>query len=151
MMADVRMSHVPYRGTGLALQDVAAGLVTMSFDSYGPMMPLIQSGNLRALAVTSTRRFPHLPDIPTINETIPGFEVGVINYLCMRSGTPRPVIDRLNQALVKVLAQPDLHEKMRIAGSSTPASSTPEELGATLRAEAEKWGEVIRRAGISAG
>jgi tripartite-type tricarboxylate transporter receptor subunit TctC len=151
LRAGVRLSHVPYRGTGLALRDVAAGLVTMSFDSYGPMVPLIQAGHLRVLAVTSPRRNAELPEAPTIAETIRGFDVGVINFICVRSGTPRPIIDRLNQAFVKVLAQPALHDRMRAAGSSPPVSSTPEELGATLRAEVEKWGEVIRRAEIRAG
>lgn len=151
MEADIRMSHVPYRGTGPALQDVAAGRVTMSIDSLGPMVPLLQAGNLRAIAVSSAERMPELPDVPTIAETIPGFEVGVINYICVRTGTPAPIIQRLNEALVRVLADPDLKERMRAAGSSPPLSSTPEELGAMLRSESAKWGEVIRRAGIRAG
>ncbi len=151
MEAGIRMSHVPYRGTGPALQDVAAGRVTMSIDSLGPMVPLLQAGNLRAIAVTSAERMPELPDVPTIAETIPGFEVGVINYICVRAGTAAPIIQRLNEALVRVLADPDLKERMRAAGSSPPLSSTPEELGAMLRSESAKWGEVIRRAGIRAG
>lgn len=150
MEAGIRMSHVPYRGTGPALQDVAAGRVTMSIDSLGPMVPLLQAGNLRAIAVSSAERMPELPDVPTIAETIPGFEVGVINYICVRAGTPAPIIRRLNDALVRVLADPELKERMRAAGSSPPLSSTPEELGAMLRGEAAKWGEVIRRAGIRA-
>ena len=148
MRADIRLSHVPYRGTGLALQDVAAGRVTMSIDSYGPMLPLIQAGHLRPIAVTSAQRMPDLPNIPTVAETIPGFEVTVINYICVRSGTPRPIIDRLNQALVRVLALPELRARMVAAGSSPPVSSTPEELGEMLRSESAMWGEVIRRAGI---
>lgn len=148
MRADIRLSHVPYRGTGLALQDVAAGRVTMSIDSYGPMLPLIQAGHLRPIAVTSAQRMPDLPDIPTVAETIPGFEVTVINYICVRSGTPRPIVERLNRALVRVLAQPELQARMVAAGSSPPVSSTPEELGAMLRSESAMWGEVIRRAGI---
>ncbi len=151
MKTGVQISHVPYRGTSLALRDVAAGLVTMSFDSYGPMIPLIQAGRLRVLAVTSARRNPDLPDVPAVAETVPDFEVGVINYLCVRSGTPRPIIDRLNQALVKVLADSALRERMRAAGSSPPVSSSPEELGAKIRSEVAKWGEVIRRAGIRPG
>ncbi|GGJ33645.1 ABC transporter substrate-binding protein [Neoroseomonas lacus] len=151
MEAGIRMSHVPYRGTGPALQDVAAGRVTMSIDSYGPMLPLLQSGHLRAIAVTSAERMAELPDVPTIGETIPGFEVGVINYICVRSGTPEPIIRRLNQALVQVLADPELKARMQAAGSSPPVSSSPEELGAMLARESAKWGEVIRRAGIQAG
>jgi len=151
MEADIRMSHVPYRGTGPALQDVAAGRVTMSIDSYGPMLPLLQAGHLRPIAVTSAQRQPELADVPTIAETIPGFEVGVINYVCVRAGTPEPIIRRLNQALVQVLADPGLKERMHAAGSSPPVSSTPEELGAMLRSESAKWGAVIRRAGIQVG
>ncbi len=151
MEAGIRMSHVPYRGTGPALQDVAAGRVTMSIDSYGPMVPLLQAGHLRAIAVTSAARMTELPEVPTVGETIPGFEVGVINYICVRSGTPEPIIRRLNQALVRVLADPELAARMQTAGSSPPVSSTPEELGAMLRSESAKWGAVIRRAGIQAG
>ncbi|MCW8085673.1 Bug family tripartite tricarboxylate transporter substrate binding protein [Sabulicella glaciei] len=151
METGVRMSHVPYRGTAQAVQDVAAGRVTMSIDTYGVMIPMIQAGNLRPIAVTSRERYPELPDVPTIGETLPGFEVGVVNYVCVRSGTPRPAIERLNQALVKVLADPGLHARMREAGSSPPMSSTPEELGDILRSEREKWGAVIRRANIRAG
>jgi tripartite-type tricarboxylate transporter receptor subunit TctC len=150
MMADLRMSHVPYRGTGPALQDVAAGRVSLSIDSYGPMIPLIQGGTLRPLAVTSLGTMADTPELPPISATVPGYEVTVVNYICVRSGTPRPIIDRLNQALVKVLASPATAERMRVAGASPPLSSTPEELGDLLRAEAAKWGEVIRRAGIQA-
>jgi tripartite-type tricarboxylate transporter receptor subunit TctC len=150
MDAGIQMSHVPYRGTGPALQDVAAGRVTMSIDSYGPMIPLLQSGHLRAIAVTSAQRLPELPDVPTVSETIPGFEVGVINYICVRADTPGPIVHQLNRALVQVLADPALGARMQAAGSSPPVSSTPEALGDMLRSEAAKWGEVIRRAGIQA-
>jgi tripartite-type tricarboxylate transporter receptor subunit TctC len=149
--AGIRMTHIPYRGTAQAVQDVAAGRVTMSIDTYGVMIPMIQAGNLRPVAVTSRQRYPELPEVPTIGETVPGFEVGVVNYICVRSGTPRSIIERLNQALVEVLAQPSLRERMREAGSSPPLSSTPDELGEILRSEAAKWGPVIRRANIRAG
>jgi tripartite-type tricarboxylate transporter receptor subunit TctC len=130
---------------------VAAGRVTISIDTYGVMIPMIQAGNLRPIAVTSLVRFAEIPEVPTIAETIPGFEVGVVNYICVRSGTPRPVIERLNQALVKVLADPGLAQRMADAGSSPPLSSSPEELGDILRSESTKWGAVIRRANIRAG
>jgi tripartite-type tricarboxylate transporter receptor subunit TctC len=151
MQTGIRMTHVPYRGTAQAVQDVASGRVTMSIDTYGVMIPNIQAGNLRPVAVTSLQRYPELPDVPTIAETIPGFEVGVVNYVCVRSGTPRPIIERLNAAFVKVLADPGLAQRMRDAGSSPPLSSTPEELGDILRSEVAKWGPVIRQAGITAG
>lgn len=125
--------------------------MTTSIDSYGPMVPLLEGGLLRAIAVTSATRMAELPQIPTIAETIPGFEIGVINYVCVRSGTPEPIVRQLNQALVRVLADPELKARMQTAGSSPPVSSSPEELGALLRSESAKWGEVIRRAGIRAG
>jgi len=149
--AGVRLSHIPYRGTGLALQDVAAGRVALSIDSYAPMVPLIQAGNLRPLAVTSAARMAELPGLPTIAETLPGFEVTVVNFICVRAGTPPPVIARLHAALARILADPGLAERMRAAGSSAPESSTPEALGALLRAEVAKWGEVIRGLGLRAG
>jgi len=151
METGIRMTHVPYRGTSQAVADVAAGRVTISIDTYGVMIPMIQAGNLRPIAVTSLQRFPEIPEVPTIAETIPGFEVGVVNYVCVRSGTPAPIIRRLNEAFVKVLGSPVLAERMRDAGSSPPLSSTPEELGDILRAEAAKWGAVIRRANIQPG
>ena len=85
--------------------------MAISIDTYGPMIPLIQAGKLRPVAVTSAQRMPDLPDVPTIAETLPGFEVTVFNYVCVRSGTPQPIIERLNHALVKVLADPSLHEE----------------------------------------
>jgi len=151
METGIRMTHVPYRGTAQAVADVAAGRVSISIDTYGVMIPMIQAGNLRPIAVTSLQRFPELPDVPTIAETIPGFEVGVVNYVCVRSGTPIPIIRRLNEAFVKVLGSPVLAARMREAGSSPPLSSTPEELGDILRAESAKWGAVIRRANIQPG
>ena len=151
METGIRMTHVPYRGTAQAVADVAAGRVNISIDTYGVMIPMIQAGNLRPIAVTSLQRFPELPQVPTIAETIPGFEVGVVNYVCVRSGTPAPIIRRLNEAFVKVLGSPVLAERMREAGSSPPLSSTPEELGDILRTESAKWGAVIRRANIQPG
>ncbi len=150
MQAGIRMNHVPYRGTGPALQDVAMGRVSVSIDSYGPMIPLIQAGTLRPIAVTSIEALPEAPDLPTVATVLPGYEVTVVNYLCVRAGTPRPIIDRLHQGLARVLASPALIERSRAAGASGPRSSTPEELGALLAAERAKWGEVIRGAGIQA-
>ncbi|MEI6161628.1 MAG: tripartite tricarboxylate transporter substrate-binding protein [Roseococcus sp.] len=151
METGIRMTHVPYRGTAQAVADVAAGRVNISIDTYGVMIPMIQAGNLRPIAVTSLERFPEIPEVPTIAETIPGFEVGVVNYVCVRSGTPAAIIRRLNEAFVKVLGSPVLAERMRDAGSSPPLSSTPEELGDILRMEAAKWEAVIRRANIQPG
>jgi tripartite-type tricarboxylate transporter receptor subunit TctC len=146
--AGIDMLHVPFRGTGPALQEVASGRVSMAIDTYGVMVPALQAGRLRALATSAAQRMPNLPDLPAIAETLPGFEVTVFNYLCVRAGTPRPIIDRLSRAVAKVISDPALQQRMAAAGTSPPASSTPEELGALLRSESAKWRSVIERAGI---
>lgn len=151
MVADIQITHVPYRGTGPALQDVASGRVSFAIDSYAPMIPHLQAGNMRPIAVTSLTRHPDLPEVPTVAETLPGFEVTVVNFICVRAGTPKGIIERLNRAIVKVLNDPTLQQRMRAAGSSQPHPSTPEELGEILRTEREKWREIIARAGIRAG
>jgi tripartite-type tricarboxylate transporter receptor subunit TctC len=150
IQAGIDMVHVPFRGSGPAIQEVASGRVSLAIDTYGIMVPLIESGRLRPIAATTARRVPERPELPTISETLPGFEVTVFNYLCVRAGTPRPIIERLNQAVVKALAQRALIERMLAAGTSTPVSSTPEALGALLASESAKWRDVIQRAGIRA-
>jgi tripartite-type tricarboxylate transporter receptor subunit TctC len=146
--AGIDMLHVPFRGTGPALQEVASGRVSIAIDTYGVMVPALQAGRLRALATSAAQRMPNLPDLPAIAETLPGFEVTVFNYLCVRAGTPRPIINRLSRAVAKVIADPAMQQRMAAAGTSPPASSTPEELGALLRSESAKWRSVIERAGI---
>lgn len=148
--AGIDMLHVPFRGSGPAIQEVAGGRVSLAIDTYSIMVPLIEAGRLRPIASTTARRAPERPDLPTIAETIPGFEVTVFNYLCVRSGTPQPIVERLNAAVVKALAQSALMDRMLAAGTSTPTASTPEALGALLRSESAKWRDVIQRAGIKA-
>ena len=145
--AGIDIAHVPYRGSAPSVQDVVAGQVPMTVDSLSLLIPLIRAGAVRALAVTAAERVPELPDVPAMAETLPGFEVTVFNCLVVRSGTPRPVVDRLCGALAKVLRSPEA--AARYAGTGTvPVGSTPEELAAVLRDETAKWRRVIAQAGI---
>jgi tripartite-type tricarboxylate transporter receptor subunit TctC len=147
--AGLQMVHVPYRGSGPSIQDVAAGRVSFTIDTYPIMIPLIDAGKLRPIAVSGATRMKELPDVPTIAETVPGFDVTVINYLCVRAGTPRPVIDRLNAALKTVLAEPEVIRRAAQAGAGDATWSSPEELGSILKSESDKWRSVIERAKIS--
>jgi tripartite-type tricarboxylate transporter receptor subunit TctC len=146
--AGLRMVHVPYRGSGPSIQDVAAGRVSFTIDTYPIMIPLIDAGKLRPIAVSAATRMKELPDIPTIAETVPGFDVTVINYVCARAGTPRPVIDRLNAALKTVLAKPEVARRAAEAGAGDATWSSPEELGGILKSESDKWRAAIQRANI---
>jgi tripartite-type tricarboxylate transporter receptor subunit TctC len=145
--ARVALTHIPYRGTGPSVQDVVAGQVPMTIDSLSVLIPLIRAGRLRALGVTAAQRVPELPEVPTIAETLPGFEVTVINCLMARSGTPDGIVTRLSQALVQAMASPAAAQRYADSGAQ-PEGSTPAALGAMLDEERRKWRGVIARAGI---
>jgi tripartite-type tricarboxylate transporter receptor subunit TctC len=146
-MAGIDIVHVPYRGTGPAVQDVMAGQVPMMVDSTDILTPQINANRLRALGVTSAERQQILPGVPAIGETLPGYEATVFNYIAVRSGTPRPVIARLNEALHAALREPIVLERFAAAGKKAEPT-TPEQLGEILKAERVKWRRIIERAGI---
>ena len=108
--AKIDIVHVPYRGTGPALQDLLGGNVSMAFDSIAVYRPHIKSGKLRALAVSSRERSPLLPNVPPIADDLPGFEASPVNYISVRSGTPKEVVDRLNREINAVLATPEVRD-----------------------------------------
>lgn len=146
-MAGIELVHVPYRGTGPAVQDVIAGQVPMMIDSTDILTPQIKAGKLRALGVTSAERQKALPGVPAIAETLPGYEATVFNYIAVRAGTPRPIIARLNEAFHAALREPIVLERFAMAGKKAEGT-TPEQLGAILKIERVKWREIIERAGI---
>jgi tripartite-type tricarboxylate transporter receptor subunit TctC len=145
--AGIDITHVPYRGSALAIQDVVAGQVPISIDSMDIFLPQVRSGALRPLAVTSAERVSVLPEVPTVAETLPGYEVTVFNYVAVRSGTPRPIVERLSREIQAVLRLPQVVEP-NAQFATVMTGSTPEELGRILREESAKWREVITRAGI---
>lgn len=146
-MAGVSMQHVPYKGSGPALNDVIGNQVPVMFDNLPSSSGHIKSGTLRALAVTTKERAPSFPDVPTIAETIPGYETYTWNALFAPAGTPKEAIDRLNAAAKKALADPTVAEKMKDF-SATIVASTPEELATHVTAELAKWGPVVKDADV---
>ena len=147
----VKFTHVPYKGSGPAIQDVIGGQVDMMFDTTVVAGPHIQSGKLRAIAVTSAKRLPSLPDVPTIAESgvagLKDFEVVSWQAIFVPAGTPAPVVDRLHGEIRKILAQADMQERLRSFGME-PADMTTTEIGTFQKAEVEKWAQVIKAAGI---
>jgi tripartite-type tricarboxylate transporter receptor subunit TctC len=147
MMTGVDMVHVPYRGGAPMIADLLAGQVQVGIDVMTTALPHIQSGALRALAVGGKRRFPGLPDVPTIGETVPSYEANSWCGVGVPTGTPDDIIERLNREINSGLADPTL--KARLANvATTPIFFTPAEFGAYLAAEIEKWGKVVRMAGV---
>ena len=147
----VKFTHVPYKGSSPAIQDVIGGQVDMMFDTTVVAAPHIQSGKLRAIAVTSARRLASLPDVPTIAESglqgLTDFEVVSWQAIFVPAGTPAPVVDRLHKEIRTILAQPEMQEKMKGFGME-PADMTPTQIASFQKAEVEKWAQVIKAAGV---
>lgn len=142
--------HVPYKGMGATYTDMLGGRIQTAFPSIISVLPHVKSGKLRALGVTSRSRAPALPDAPTMQEAgVSGFEVTQWYGVVAPAKTPRALVDRLQKEIAAVLLQPEVAQRMAGDGSE-PASSTPAEFGAHIKAEIRKWGEVIRKAGIRA-
>ena len=150
LLTGANLTHVPYKGVNLAMQDVMAGRIDFVVIGVPAAAPHLKAGKLRALAVISRQRLPALPDVPTVAEAgLPGFEVTTWYGILAPAGTPRPIVARLNSELVKVMHSPEM--KDRLAGIGTdPVTSTPEEFAAYIQAEIAKWGDVIRKANLKA-
>jgi len=148
-MAGIKMTHVPYKGGGPYLIALLGGEVPLIFGPMVTGLPHVKSGRLRGVAVLGPKRSPVLPDVPTVGETLPGYEV--VNWFGMvvPAATPHDIITRLNTELVKVLRMPDIKERL-IAGGAEPAGDTPAEFGAFMKSEAAKWARVIKEANIRA-
>jgi len=146
-MTGTQLVHIAYKGGGPAVTDALGGQIPMLFASLVSVMPYIQSGKLRAIAVTDTRRYPGLPDVPTIAETVPGFEMTSWLGFFAPAHVPQPIVKRLNQEIVKALNAPDSRSKMDAAGLVV-IGNTPEEFAAMVRSDYEKRGKLIRAAGI---
>jgi len=147
--AGVTMLHVPYKGNSQALIDVIGGQVAMMFDQVSTSTPQIKSGKVRAIAVTSLKRPPLLPDVPTVDESgVPGYEDITFNGLVAPAGTPREILVRLQQAVAKAVSDAELTKRFIERGVELKASGSPEEFTAHIRAESEKKGRLAREAGI---
>jgi len=146
--AGLRMVHVPYKGTGPALIDVVAGQITVMASSILASMPQIRAGRIRPLGITSLQRSAAAPDIPTVSEAgVPGFESLQWYGALVPAQTPREVVARLHLELVRVLALPEIRERLLIDGID-PIGDTPEHFAGYIREELVKWAKVAKAAGI---
>jgi len=149
-MAGVKMVHIPYKGGAPAMIDLLAGQIHLIFSSAPTAVPQVKNGKIRGLAVTTAKRSVVLPDLPTIAEAgLPGFEADNWYGVVTTMKTPRPIIDRLNAEIVRALHAPDVKQLLLTQGLEV-RTSTPQEFGAYIKSEFEKWGQVIRTAGIVA-
>jgi tripartite-type tricarboxylate transporter receptor subunit TctC len=146
-MTDARMQHVPYRGSGPAINDLLGGQVQVMFDSMPSIIQHVRAGTLRALAVTSATRSSQLPDTPTVGETVPGYEASALFGMAAPRDTPKEIIEKLNKAINAVLAEPEMKKRLVELGGD-PLIGTPEAFGAMIVAETEKWKKVIEGAAI---
>jgi tripartite-type tricarboxylate transporter receptor subunit TctC len=146
MMTGTKMRHVPYRGIAPALADLLGGRIHVLFDNMATAIEPIQSGRLRALGVTTTFRSPLLPDVPTIADTVPGYEASSWYGVSAPKGMPPEIVDRLNAAINAVLAESSIVARFSTLGG-VPLVGTPAEFGRLIAEETEKWGRVVRFSG----
>lgn len=148
-LAKVDMQHVPYKGSAPAVTDLLGNQIGIMFDNMPSAIPHVRSGKLVPLAVTTAKRSPELPNVPTIAEAgVPGYEATSWFGMFAPAGTPAPVLAKLNAAIVKVLAQPDVKKKINEQGAEV-YSETPEQFAAFIQAESVKWGKVVKESGAS--
>ena len=144
----VKLEHIPYKGTPQAMQDVAGGNVTFMFDQLTAGMPLVKAGKLRLLAVTTAKRSPLSPDTPTMAEAgIKDFEMSSWQAVYAPKGTPKPIVDKLNGEIVKILKAPDTGQKMQDTMGIEVVASSPEELTKLMQSEIPRWTALIKKSG----
>jgi tripartite-type tricarboxylate transporter receptor subunit TctC len=149
-MAGVNMTHVPYKGGGPSVIALVSGEVTTSFATMPSALPHVKSGKLHAIAVTTPQRSPSAPELPTVSESgLPGFEMGSWYGLLAPAGTPAAIVARLNSDAIKVLKLPDVKQRLDTSGFEVLVS-TPEEYGAYMRSEIDKWAKVVKASGAHA-
>jgi tripartite-type tricarboxylate transporter receptor subunit TctC len=148
-LAGIQLNHVPYKGSGPAMQDLLGGQVPVSFAGIPNVISAVKAGKLRALAVTTARRWSELPDVPTVAEAgIPGYEATLWLGLVAPAGTPADIVNRLHAETAKALQDAELQQSFRFAGVNATIMS-PAEFGAFLRTEHDKWGKVVRDTGAT--
>jgi tripartite-type tricarboxylate transporter receptor subunit TctC len=148
-MAGIKLTHVPYKGTGPAIADLLGGHVSMTYSSLPPALGLVREGKVRPIAIASTKRSALLPDVPTASETLPGYESTQRYGIIAPANTPREIVMRLNAALNEALTSDDVKTRIAADGADT-APSSPEEYAADIAAAAAKWGAVVKQLGLKA-
>jgi tripartite-type tricarboxylate transporter receptor subunit TctC len=145
--AGIRMVHVPYKGIPPAVTDVVGGRVTMLFTTTISAAPHIKSGRLRAVAITSAKRQASMPDVPTVGETVPGYHAEAFQGMVVPAGVPQVIVNKLSAEVANIVKSPEIAQRFQLDGAE-PVGSTPQEFAAFLKAEMQKWSQVIREAGI---
>jgi tripartite-type tricarboxylate transporter receptor subunit TctC len=147
--AGIKMEHIPYRGA--VMSDVMSGVVPVGIQNMGAIMPFVNDGRLRGIGVTSLKRSPNAPNLPTLAESgFPGFEATSWFALLAPAGTPQPIVDKVRAETLKVLADPEMVKRFAVLGLDV-VGSTPEELKATIATDIPKWAAVIKAANIKPG
>jgi len=146
-MTGTEIVHIPYKGGAAAIADLISGQVQLMFESTNSIAPHVAAGRVRALAVTGLKRSIALPEVPTLNEAgVPGYEVNAWSGIITTAGVPRPVLDKLNDAVNKAILVPETKQRLFTLGSEG-GGGTPEEFAALIRKDSAKWAEVVRRSG----
>ena len=144
--AGIKLVHVPYKGAAPALNDVLGGQIELAMVGTPSALPYIKSGKLTAIGLTSLKRSANAPEVPTIAESLPGFEVELVYGIVAPAGTPRDFVAKLNNEIVKIMEAPDTRE--RLAGQGFEVrTSTPEQLGGYIRSEIAKWAPIVKESG----
>jgi tripartite-type tricarboxylate transporter receptor subunit TctC len=145
-MTGTDIVHVPYKGGAQAINDLIAGHVDLMFESLNSISSTAKAGNVRALAVSGPRRSPAFPDLPTIGETVPGYDAGTWSGVIAPAGLPQPILDKLNAAINRAIKSPSFQERFAMIGDE-PAGGTPEEFAEVIRSDSTKWRDVVQRSG----
>jgi tripartite-type tricarboxylate transporter receptor subunit TctC len=145
-MTGINIVHVPYKGAGPALTDLVGGQVQIMFTGVSSTLPYVKAGRLKALGVSSEKRLAILPEVPTVGEGIPGYEVMTWYGVFAPAKTPQPIIDKLNQTLARIFATPDARERLAALGAE-PVTMSPDQFAAAVRKELAKWATVIKESG----
>jgi tripartite-type tricarboxylate transporter receptor subunit TctC len=148
IMTGCKMAHIPYKGAGPALNDLIAGQVQVMFDNLPSSSGFIKDGRIRALAVTTSTREASLPNVPTVAETVPGFEASAWFGVSAPKGTPREIVEKLNVAVNQLLADPKIQKRLSELGG-TPIPGTPEDFGKLISNDTQKWEKVVKTSGAT--
>jgi tripartite-type tricarboxylate transporter receptor subunit TctC len=142
-VAGIDILHVPYKGSSQVLPDLISGTVHVSYTGAPQTMPFVKDGKLKAIAIGSTQRLRSVPGVPTISETYPGFESNASWNFFAPAGTPRDIIVKLNTEINRILKTPEVAEQLESQGL-IPIGGPPEQLGARMKSDSQKWGKIIR-------
>ena len=148
MMTGCKMTHIPYKGAGPALTDLIGGQVHVLFDNMPSSIGHIRAGSIRPLGVTTAERSPALPNIPTVADTVPGYEAGAWFGIGMPKGAPREAVDRVNAEIQKMFQDQKMRDRLAELGG-VPLPGTPEDFGNVIKSEVEKWSKVVKASGAT--